>query len=61
MAAHEGQVLHYLRAIRLEVGLLLNFGPKAQFRRFILENDKKKIRVLPREFAVDALRDCVWE
>ena len=60
-AAHDGQVLHYLRATSLEVGLLLNFGPKAQFRRFILENDKKKIRVLPRESAVDALRDCVWE
>ena len=59
--AHDGQVLHYLRATRLEVGLLLNFGPRAQFRRFILENDKKKIRVTPRESAVDALRDCVWE
>lgn len=40
--AHEGQLLHYLRATKLEVGLLLNFGPRAQFKRFILENDKKK-------------------
>jgi GxxExxY protein len=59
--AHDGQVLHYLRATSLEVGLLLNFGPRAQFRRFILENDKKKIRVLPGESAVDALRNCEWE
>jgi GxxExxY protein len=44
---HDGQILHYLRATDLEVGLLLNFGPKPQFRRFILENEKKKIRVHP--------------
>ncbi len=54
---HEGQILHYLRATSLEVGLLLNFGPRPQFKRFILENDKKKIRVVPREPAVGALRD----
>lgn len=57
-AAHDGQVLHYLRATRFEVGLLLNFGPKPQSRRFILEEEKKKIRDLPRESAVEALRDC---
>lgn len=57
-AAHDGQVLHYLRATRFEVGLLLNFGPKAQFRRFILEEEKKKIRAIPRESVVAALRDC---
>jgi GxxExxY protein len=44
---HEAQVLHYLRATVLEVGLLLNFGPKPQFKRFLLDNDKKKIRVHP--------------
>jgi GxxExxY protein len=51
--AHDGQVLHYLRATRFEVGLLLNFGPKPQFRRFILEEEKKNIRVIPRESAVE--------
>jgi hypothetical protein len=56
-AAHDGQILHYLRATRFEVGLLLNFGPRPQFRRFILEGDKKKIRVVPRESAVEALKD----
>jgi GxxExxY protein len=59
--AHEGQVLHYLRATSVEVGLLLNFGPRAQFKRFILENHKKKIRVVPCESAVDRLRNCEWE
>ena len=58
--AHESQFLHYLRATNLEVGLLLNFGPRPQFKRFILENDKKKIRVNPRESAVDALRNREW-
>ncbi len=57
---HEGQILHYLRATNLEVGLLLNFGPRPQFKRFILENDKKKIRAVPRESVVGALRNCEW-
>ncbi len=30
---HEAQLLNYLKATGLEVGLLLNFGPKAEFRR----------------------------
>ena len=58
---HEGQILHYLRATSLEVGLLLNFGPRPRFKRFILENDEKKIRVLPCESAVGALRNYEWE
>ena len=57
---HEGQILHYLRATSFEVGLLLNFGPRPQFKRFILDNDKKKIRVLPLESAVGGLRDHEW-
>ena len=34
--AHHAQVLNALRAKRLLVGLLLNFGPKPQVKRFIL-------------------------
>src|SRR5271168_641817 len=30
-SAHEKQLLNYLRATEIEVGLLLNFGAKAQF------------------------------
>jgi GxxExxY protein len=35
-AVHEAQVMNYLRATGLRVGLLINFGrPKVQFRRFV--------------------------
>jgi len=49
--AHEKQLLNYLRATDIEVGLLLNFGVKPQFRRLVYENERKKIRVDPRESA----------
>ena len=42
---HESQVLNYLRATDLEVGLLLNFGPKPIFRRFVFEDARKTARV----------------
>lgn len=45
--AWEKQLLNYLRATHNEVGLLFNFGPEAQFRRYIFENDRKKIRANP--------------
>jgi GxxExxY protein len=37
----EAQVLNYLRASPIEVGLIFNFGPKREFRRKILTNDRK--------------------
>ncbi|MBI2408875.1 MAG: GxxExxY protein [Gemmatimonadetes bacterium] len=33
--AHEAQLLNYLHAAQLPVGLLLNFGPRATFRRLV--------------------------
>lgn len=39
--AHEAQLLNYLKATRMEVGLLLNFGPKAEVKRRILDNARK--------------------
>ena len=33
--ADRKQMLNYLRATKLEVGLLLHFGPKAHFQRFV--------------------------
>ena len=39
--AHEAQLVNYLRATHLELGLLLNFGPKPQFKRLVFENERK--------------------
>ena len=35
--AHEAQLLNYLKATEFEVGLLLNFGHKPQFKRMIFD------------------------
>jgi GxxExxY protein len=40
--ADRKQLLNYLRATAVEVGLLLHFGPKADFRRFAFENATKR-------------------
>jgi GxxExxY protein len=40
--AHEAQLLHYLRSSTMEVGLVMNFGPNARFRRIVLQNARKK-------------------
>jgi GxxExxY protein len=51
--SHEAQIMNYLRATELEIGLLLNFGSsEPQFRRIVFENSRKKIRVHPRSSAV---------
>ena len=47
--AREAQLLHYLRATHIEVGLLLNFGIRPQFRRLLFDNERKKIRENPCE------------
>lgn len=39
---HERQIINYLMASRLEVGLLLNFGPTPQVRRFVSETTKNR-------------------
>ncbi len=38
---HELQLVNYLKATDKEVGLLLNFGKKPEFRRKIFTNDRK--------------------
>jgi GxxExxY protein len=41
--AHDSQLLNYLRAGVLEIGLLLNFGPKPQFKRLVFSNERKHL------------------
>jgi GxxExxY protein len=38
---HEAQLLNYLKATSSEVGLILDFGPKAEFKRKIFDNFRK--------------------
>jgi GxxExxY protein len=38
---HEAQLLNYLKATDIEVGLLLNFGPKPQIKRKAFDNLRK--------------------
>lgn len=38
---HECQLINYLKATELEVGLLLNFGKEPQFKRKVLSNEFK--------------------
>jgi GxxExxY protein len=40
---HEYQLINYLKATEIEIGLLLNFGKKPEFKRKIFTNEKKKI------------------
>jgi len=40
---HEFQLINYLKATEIEVGLLLNFGKKPQYKRKIFTNELKKI------------------
>ena len=39
---HKAQLLNYLKATTKEVGLLLNFGKKPEFKRVIYTNDRKR-------------------
>jgi GxxExxY protein len=38
---HEAQLLNYLKATTIEVGLLLNFGIKAEHKRKVYDNERK--------------------
>lgn len=43
---HELQLINYLKATDMEVGLLLNFGKKPEIRRKVFSNGNKKIQPL---------------
>jgi len=54
-SAHEAQLLHYLKATETEVGVLLYFGQRPQFRRLLFDNARKRIRANPCEFVAEVL------
>ncbi|MDB4889416.1 MAG: GxxExxY protein [Gemmatimonadetes bacterium] len=42
---HEVQIVNYLRAANIPIGLLLNYGPQPIFRRLILTPDRSGVAV----------------
>ena len=40
-SAHEAQLLNYLKATQIEVGILFNFGVKPEFKRMAFDNSRK--------------------
>ena len=42
ITAHEVQLVNYLRATGTRVGLLLNFGPRAEFKRRVCTTSKNQ-------------------
>lgn len=43
--ADEYQLINYLKATNVEIGLLLNFGQKPQFRRKIYTNNNQWVSI----------------
>jgi len=41
MNVHVAQIMNYLKATPIEVGMLLNFGEEPEFKRIIYTNDRK--------------------
>jgi GxxExxY protein len=41
MNVHMAQLMNYLKATEIEVGLVLNFGEEPEFKRIIYTNNKK--------------------
>lgn len=42
VSSHRAQLMNYLRATDIEVGLLLNFGERPEFKRVVFDNLKKQ-------------------
>ena len=45
-AIHEifmAQLMNYLKATEIEVGMILNFGPEPKFKRLVWTNDRKRL------------------
>ena len=46
---HESQLINHLKATDVDVGLILNFGPKAQVKRKVFETARRRSRVFLRD------------
>jgi GxxExxY protein len=46
-STHETQLINYLRATDIEVGLLLNFGKNPEFKRKVFSNGNKRHEPCP--------------
>jgi GxxExxY protein len=55
-SAHQAQLLNYLRATDIEVGLLLNFGLKPEFKRLLFDNVRKATREKPTSLIAELLK-----
>ena len=53
--SHEAQLLHYLKATSAEIGILLNFGERPQFKRLLFDNSRKQIRENPCKSVADSI------
>jgi GxxExxY protein len=40
-SSHSSQLYNYLKSTEIEVGLILNFGEKPEFKRIVFTNDRK--------------------
>ncbi len=41
LSSHSSQLYNYLKSTEIEVGLILNFGEKPEFKRIVFSNVKK--------------------
>jgi len=41
LSSHSSQLYNYLKSTEIEVGLILNFGEKPEFKRIVFTNDRK--------------------